>query len=341
MPEGFRTEPPAGVPAGEFGTLIDERAQTHDVVAVLLDLAVRGVIHIEVVPATVDGDDEDGDDLAGDDLDPDDRDPDDRDPDDRDFQLVRAPGPHDLRPYERTLVEGIFGDEDVVLVSLASGEIAAAIAQAQKDLDDAVTEQGWFAGSPRRVRGRWYLAGIGLILAGLVGTAALALTVGWGLVGIAVLAVGIVTTAVAGSMPTRTARGSELTREAREFERFLTDVTSETPAWAAGSERLVPSVFEAYLPYAVALRLEQRWTDAFAGAVRRGELVQPVWFTSPAYLAYPGVWAMGDLGRSLGDLTSGVASATTVTAPGSGSSGGATWSGSVGGGVGGGGGGGW
>lgn len=329
LPEGFATEPPADVPPGEFGTLIDERAQTHDVVAVLLDLAVRGVLHIEVVPE----EDEDPEPRATTD------EPEPVDPEGLDFELVRVQGPHDLRDYERALVDGIFGERrDTVRVSTRSAEIAKAIAAAQIGLDDAVTTHGWFAGSPRRVRNRWLLGGLGLIVAGLVAAVVLALTIGWGLVGLAVAALGVVTMGFASVMPSRTARGSELTREAHAFERYLRDVTSDEPAWPQGRDRLVPSVFEAYLPYAVALQLEERWTQAFAGALDRGELTQPDWYLTPASPLYLGLWSSGAFSSSIGQVTAGFAATTTVAAS---TGGGSGYTPSVGGGAGGGGGGGW
>ena len=204
IPEGFRTEPPADVPPGEFGTLIDERAQPHDVVAVLLDLAVRGALHIEALPAQ----DEDSE---------------------PDFQLIRPQGPHDLRAYERELLDGMFEGKASVVVSESAAEVAAAVAAAQIALDETVTEHGWFAGSPRKVRNSWLLGGAGVIVLGFTATLVLAFTVGWGALGIGILVLGIVMMAVASSMPTRTALGSQLTRESREFERYLRDVTADQP----------------------------------------------------------------------------------------------------------------
>lgn len=336
LPEGFATEPPADVPPGEFGTLIDERAQTHDVVAVLLDLAVRGVVHIEVVPGDGDGD---ADGAATDASEPEPISSEPVDPENLDFELIRVAGPHDLRDYERALVDGIFGGtRDTVRVSERSTEIAAAIAAAQIGLDDAVTTQGWFAGSPRRVRTRWLLGGLGLVVAGLAAAVVLALTIGWGLVGLAIVVLGVVTMGLSSAMPTRTPRGSELTRQAHAFERYLRDVTSDAPAWPQGRERLVPSVFETYLPYAVALQLEERWTQAFAGALERGELTQPDWYLTPASPVYLGLWSSGAFSSSIGQVTAGFAATTTPPAS---TGGGSGYSPSVGGGVGGGGGGGW
>lgn len=326
VPEGFRTEPPADVPPGEFGTVIDEHAQPHDVVAVLLDLAVRGALHIEVIPN--DDDATDGVDGATDDGS-------DEKPD---FQLIRVAGPHDLRDYEKALLDDIFQGTETVLVSKRGAQVAKAVASAAVALDDTVTAHGWFEQSPRKVRGKWLSLGVGLTLVGLFGGLVAALTLGWGLVGFAVLVLGLVITVMAPSMPTRTARGSEVTREAQEFERFLRDVTDETPTWAAGRERLVPDVFERYLPYAVALKLEERWTQAFSDAIAGGQVRQPDWYTAPNMMTWAALGHGGYFGESLSGFTGGVVSSGVASA----SSGGSGYSPSVGGGgASGGGGGGW
>jgi hypothetical protein len=45
-------EPPEELSPAEVGTLVDHKAQTHDLTATLVDLAVRGYIHIEERAAT-------------------------------------------------------------------------------------------------------------------------------------------------------------------------------------------------------------------------------------------------------------------------------------------------
>ncbi|GMA32002.1 hypothetical protein GCM10025875_19940 [Litorihabitans aurantiacus] len=166
----------------------------------------------------------------------------------------------------------------------------------------------------------------------------LALTVGWGLVGLAVALVGAVTACVAPSMPSRTARGSELTRQAHAFERYLRDVSGDEPRWPQGRERLLPSVYETYLPYAVALRLEEDWTRVFAGAFERGELSQPGWYLTPAHPGYPFLFTPASFSSSLGQVTTDLGTSSVALSTGSG---GGSYSPSVGGGVSGGGGGSW
>jgi uncharacterized membrane protein len=99
-----------------------------------------------------------------------------------------------------------------------------------------------------------------------------------------------------------------------------------------------PELFESMLPFALALDVEQRWSEKFAAvlaAVRdeSGAGYQPAW--------YDGRFNAARLASTTGHVTSGLGKAisSSVTAPGSSSGGGG--GGSSGGGGGGGGGGGW
>ena len=99
-----------------------------------------------------------------------------------------------------------------------------------------------------------------------------------------------------------------------------------------------PELFEAYLPFALALGVDQAWSEKFAAVLATirgpdGQAYQPAW--------YSGTWNMAKFSRSVNSLSSGLSSAvsSSVTPPGSSSgSGGGGFSG---GGGGGGGGGGW
>ncbi len=95
-----------------------------------------------------------------------------------------------------------------------------------------------------------------------------------------------------------------------------------------------PEVFEKFLPYALALDVEQEWSEQFAEVLaqssREGTSYSPIWYT--------GAFAAGSFASMIGSSLSG-AIASSSTAPGSSSGGGG--GGSSGGGGGGGGGGGW
>lgn len=104
-----------------------------------------------------------------------------------------------------------------------------------------------------------------------------------------------------------------------------------------------PELFERYLPYALALGLEQKWGEKFASVLSSVDSgdggYNPTWYVGSAPLYAAG---MGDFASSLGSSFSDAISSAS-TAPGSDSafSGGGGGGGSAGGGGGGGGGGGW
>jgi uncharacterized membrane protein len=99
-----------------------------------------------------------------------------------------------------------------------------------------------------------------------------------------------------------------------------------------------PQLFETYLPFALALGVEQAWAEKFASVLAKirgehGRGYQPDW--------YSGDWDSSNLRVNIGSVTGDLGSAisSSVTPPGSSSGGGG--GGFSGGGGGGGGGGGW
>lgn len=101
---------------------------------------------------------------------------------------------------------------------------------------------------------------------------------------------------------------------------------------------LTPELFEKYLPYALALDVENEWAEQFAELFRvreqAGESLSPSWYRGSQWSGR----SLGSFGSALGGSLSG-AIASSSAAPGSSSGGGG--GGSSGGGGGGGGGGGW
>jgi uncharacterized membrane protein len=97
-----------------------------------------------------------------------------------------------------------------------------------------------------------------------------------------------------------------------------------------------PALFEAFLPYALALGVEQKWSEQFASvlAVAGQEQYSPSWYVGRNWTTTNLVVMTSSMSSS---LSSAISSASTAPGSSSGSSGG----GSSGGGGGGGGGGGW
>jgi uncharacterized membrane protein YgcG len=134
-----------------------------------------------------------------------------------------------------------------------------------------------------------------------------------------------------------TRAGRKLLDKVEGFREYL-EVAEGDEMKFTGAPRKTTDLFEMYLPYALALDVEQQWGERFASIFaeleREGKGYQPVWYHG-RHWHYANVGSFTDtLGSSLGSTIS-----SSSTAPGSSS--GAGGGGFSGGGGGGGGGGGW
>lgn len=152
-----------------------------------------------------------------------------------------------------------------------------------------------------------------------------------------VAAMAVVTVVFSVIMKSPTLRGRKALDEMLGFRDYL-EIAEKDELNLRNPPEKTPQLFEAYLPFALALGVDQQWSEKFAGVLASirepgSEGYRPAW--------YGGTWN----GRSPGLATSGFSSAlnsavsSSVRAPGSSSGGGG--GGSSGGGGGGGGGGGW
>lgn len=135
--------------------------------------------------------------------------------------------------------------------------------------------------------------------------------------------------------PTRA--GRRLLDELEGFRQFLEVAEREEMNFRNPPEK-TPELFERFLPYALALGVEQHWMERFAGLFVRleehGEHYRPVWYHGPH-------WQLQNLGNFSNSLGASLGSALSSSSTAPGSSSGSGGGGSSGGGGGGGGGGGW
>ena len=294
-------EPPAQLRPAQLGVLIDETADPRDLVATIVDLAVRGYLTITEHPKQG---------LFG----------------HTDWTLDKKKPGDDLLPYERRLFEGLFKDGESVLLSSLKGTFAPTLKGAEELLYADAKQRGWFVADPSTVR-RMY-AGFGCLtaIAGLGLVFLLGRTFGWGLVGVALVPVGLAVAVLNHAMPARTETGSALLAQTLGFKRYLD--TAETDR-AKFAER--EGLFTAYLPYAVMFASVDRWMRAFAGL----DTAQAV----SGFYVGPGPFNALAFSNSFGSFSSTLASTVVSTPAGSGGSG--FSGGFSGGGGGGGGGGSW
>ena len=133
-----------------------------------------------------------------------------------------------------------------------------------------------------------------------------------------------------------TIRGRKLLDEMAGFRDYL-EVAEKNELNLRNPPEKTPELFETYLPFALALGVDQQWAEKFAAVLSSasdadGKAYYPIW--------YNGTWSVSNLTESTSYLSSSLNTAisSSVTPPGSSSGGGGGFSG---GGGGGGGGGGW
>lgn len=273
----YLAEPPDDLPPGAAGTLLDEHAEHHDVVATMLGLARHGAVEIAEV----------------------------RERGHRDFSLILVAPERVESRLERDLLLVIFGSNpqplNEVRLSAIRPSFEAAEPRIRQDLYQEMVDRGYFKRSPDETRRRWTLlswAGIaGSIAAGIVLTL---LTDAWALLpAVAGVLIWLVMLRMARRMPQKTRQGAEAAAKWRAFRTYLSDIRKyESLDDATG-------LFDKYLSYAVAFRLEKQWMRDFkdAGADT------PRWYHSAGEIfTLPGtgdvVWDAMTIGHLAGHIGS-------------------------------------
>ena len=299
-------EPPESMRPGQMGLLFDEHADTLDVTATIVDLAVRGYLTITELPPTGL--------LAwfG----------------KTDYQLDRLKSADaGLLEYERIVFDGLFdsGSASRRKLSDLRESFYTDLAKAKKALYADAVERGWFPRNPNAVRTAWRFVAAAVALAGVGLTIYLGGRWGAGLVGLPVVVAGMLLSVVSGAMPRRTAKGREARRRALGFARYIRTAEQHQQAFA---ERA--NIFTSYLPYAIAMKCVERWARAFKD-IDLGPA------TAGWYAGSGSHFDAGSFSSNITSFSSSVSSAIASTPGGSGDSGFSGGSSGAGGGGGGGG----
>ena len=244
LPIDVLREPPDDLPPGAVGTLIDETAHDHDVIAELVELAERGVIHIEEEATTVIG-------LSF----------------NRDWTIRRLENDEPLRPVETALLNAIFGSAGTDEVKLRSirERFSREQSNVKKAMYQELVERGYFPRNPETTRSTWRGIGIGgLVLSGIlfcVGMVAVGSFAPAVIVPLIVLGIlSLVMIGLAGGMPRKTRTGAEAAARWLAFKRYLEEIEQYQDVGGARE------IFGRYLPYAIAFGIERAWVRRFAQA---------------------------------------------------------------------------
>lgn len=316
-------EPPEDVRPGTAGTLVDQRADMDDVIATILDLAVRGYVVIrEVPPKVLQGLSDDsflGKVLAKIGVRK------------SDWEFVRQDKDvADLKPFENRTLDALLGTGETRKMSDLSEKFYKDLPDIRDGLYDDLVALGLFPRSPQTTRRHWVIAGVLVLVAG-VPLGIWALTAGaMPLLLPAAVVSGIVVLVFAFFMPAMTPKGAAVRAKVEGLEEYVRRAEKAEIEFRNAPDK-TPALFDKLLPYAVALDVSDLWVEQFAGILTK----PPDWYQGRAT-----GWNAMAFSHDLSSFRA--ASATTLaSSPGGSGGSGSFGGGSVGGGGGGGGGGSW
>jgi len=252
-------EPPAGISPAEAGTLLDDTIHPRDITSTLVDLAVRGFVKIEEV-------DEKGlvfhhKDYV--------------------FHLLKPSAEWTaLAPHERVMLTNVFSGGEQIRLSSLKNRFYTAIPVIKQDIMAQLKSKGMYLVDPDSANG-YNFVGILVIVAPFAIAqftgfkdvfSSIGLLIGCGIIS------AIIWWLFARQMTAKSQKGGRTWIAVLGFQEFMNRVDADR------LKRMPPDTFEKYLPYAMALGVEHRWAQAFAGIVTN----PPTWYAGPGGFYGPG-----------------------------------------------------
>lgn len=234
-----------------------------------------------------------------------------------------------MAPGEKELYEGLFKEGDKVVLENENHELLGEAKSAHRESLKKDYRQHYF-----QTNGFLNIPAIIIVTV----STAVALSVGpSGMVIFTIIAMFVIMVLFAIIMKRPTLRGRQLLDEMLGFKDYL-EIAEKDELNLRNPPEKTPQLFEAFLPYALALGVDQSWSEKFSEVLATSRQTDGTAY-SPAW--YSGTWNSRNLGSTMSNLSGGLNTAisSSVTPPGSSSGGGG--GGFSGGGGGGGGGGGW
>jgi len=272
MVADYLPEPPDDLAPGVVGTLLDEQADMQDIIATLVDLAQRKVISIT--------EEKTGQFQVA-----------------RDFIYRYENRELPVSTFEQLLLDGLFELKGEVRLSDLKDRFHKELPALKRALYEEVTEQGFFARSPEKVRSQYGCLGVGLLaLAGLAGIGLM--TLFGGLTGAAVLpGIGLAVTAfgfllLSRFMPRKTDVGAELAARWQAFKSYLRDIDRYSDL----EEQ--KALWDRWLPYAIAFGVDKQYIRKFEAV----DAPAPGWYIPDPTLYGPyrrWYYGPGPVGRPL------------------------------------------
>lgn len=259
--------PPENLRPAQIGVLMDEKADTLDVTATIVDLAVRGYLKIAEIPrawrfGVID------------------------------YELTKTKkGAKGLLPYERLLFDKLFLDGDKIKISSLKRKFYKSLATVKEELYGDVVENKFFPQNPDKIRRKYWWSSFVTLFLGLASlSAGIALmeryteSVYFLFIPIIFLLVifGFVSAVTSAAlvlfgrhMPRRSAHGREMYRRARGYYLFIDKAEKHRQKFFENK-----NMFNEVLPYAIVFGLVKK----FAKAMRDMGIkdTQPTWYSGTA-----------------------------------------------------------
>lgn len=165
-----------------------------------------------------------------------------------------------LKPFEKEILDGLFSEgEDLIEDTELKKTFYKTVQQAQSSMMSTLASNGYFVKNPSSVRAT-YIAG-GIVLGAL--SFWLIPFFGYGTMGVvSVVAASVIVMAFGWFMPAKTHKGAVALEEIMGFKWFLSVTEKDRLAFHQAPE-LKPEQFHAFLPFAVAFGVEEKWAKQF------------------------------------------------------------------------------
>jgi uncharacterized protein (TIGR04222 family) len=251
----YVSEPPSDLSPGLVGALVDEKVDTKEVIATIVDLARRG--YLEITDTKEDGVFRKPESL-----------------------FTRTKSLDDLQGFEKKVAESLFDGKhpDQVTTAQLKNHFYTHVGPIIEMVYTETTKAGLFHDNPKKVRARWFGYGflVALVLGGLTAVMGLTHVPGWGYFLLGSIVSVLVVWAFAPRMPRRTVTGAQEQRKWESFRNYLQDLTRFQDLGTA------KETFEKYLPYAIAFGVEKHWVRRFEGL----SVPPPMWY-HPVFIPIP------------------------------------------------------
>lgn len=284
-------EPPEKLRPAELGVLMDEKADTLDITATLVDLANRGFLTIKELPKKW---------LLG----------------SKDYEMHRTKqSAENLLPYERMLLKKLFATGETVTVSSLKATFYTSLAAVKKQLYIDVMKRNVFIAHPESIRNRYRLfaflgivVGFAIIILGFIFIVGPLVSGGAG-----IILSSIFLMIMATHMPRRTALGRELYIRTKGYQLFISGAEKYRQQFYEKK-----NMFNEVLPYAIVFGLTGKFAKAMKDMGIQPE--NPTWY-SGSHVFVPIAFAndMNDFSKS---LSTAIASTPSSSGTSGGSSGG-------------------